>query len=70
MHQINLYTSCLNNTLILPKNEIRKFIDSFDDVTKRLDQTVQSFESLKTTRVNKLEKSFEELDQVNKQLED
>ena len=25
MHQINLYTSCLNNTLILPKNEIRKF---------------------------------------------
>ena len=52
------------------KNEIRKFIDSFDDVTKRLDQTVQSFESLKTTRVNKLEKSFEELDQVNKQLED
>ena len=30
------------------KNEVRKFIDSFDDVTKRLDQTVQSFEVLKT----------------------
>jgi len=52
------------------KIEIRKFIDSFDDVTKRLDQTVKSFDSLKTTRVNKLEKSFEELDSVNKELED
>jgi DNA anti-recombination protein RmuC len=52
------------------KNEIRKFIDSFDDVTKRLNQTVESFESLKTTRVNKLEKSFEELDEVNKRLDD
>ena len=47
------------------KVEIRKFIESFDDVTKRLDQTVKSFEALKTTRVNKLEKSFEELDSVN-----
>ena len=46
------------------------FIDSFDDVTKRLDQTVKSFDTLKTTRVNKLEKSFEELDSVNKELED
>ena len=52
------------------KLEIRKFIESFDDVTKRLDQTVKSFEALKTTRVNKLEKSFEELDSVNKELED
>ena len=52
------------------KVEIRKFIESFDDVTKRLDQTVKSFEALKTTRVNKLEKSFEELDIVNKELED
>ena len=52
------------------KMEIRKFIESFDDVTKRLDQTVKSFEVLKTTRVNKLEKSFEELDSVNKELED
>ena len=52
------------------KAEIRKFIESFDDVTKRLDQTVKSFEALKTTRVNKLEKSFEELDSVNKELED
>ena len=52
------------------KVEIRKFIESFDDVTKRLDQTVKSFEALKTTRVNKLEKSFEELDCVNKELED
>ncbi len=43
---------------------------NFDDVTKRLDQTVKSFEALKTTRVNKLEKSFEELDSVNKELED
>ncbi len=51
------------------KNEVRKFIDSFDDVTKRLDQTVQSFEALKTTRVNKLEKSFDELDEVNKSSE-
>ena len=51
------------------KNEVRKFIDSFDDVTKRLDQTVQSFEVLKTTRVNKLEKSFDELDEVNKSSE-
>ena len=51
------------------KVEIRKFIESFDDVTKRLDQTVKSFEALKTTRVNKLEKSFEELDSVNKELE-
>ena len=51
------------------KVEIRKFIESFDDVTKRLDQTVKSFEALKTTRVNKLEKSFEELDSVNKKLE-
>ena len=33
-------------------------------------QTVKSFEALKTTRVNKLEKSFEELDSVNKELED
>ncbi len=52
------------------KDELRKFIDSFDDVTKRLDQTVKSFDALKTTRVNKLEKSFEELDSVNKKLED
>ena len=52
------------------KVEIRKFIESVDDVTKRLDQTVKSFEALKTTRVNKLEKSFEELDSVNKELED
>ena len=52
------------------KVEIRKFIESFYDVTKRLDQTVKSFEALKTTRVNKLEKSFEELDSVNKELED
>ena len=52
------------------KVEIRKFIESFDDVTKRLDQTVKSFEALKTSRVNKLEKSFEELDSVNKDLED
>ncbi len=51
------------------KVEIRKFIESFDDVTKRLDQTVKSFEALKITRVNKLEKSFEELDSVNKELE-
>ena len=33
-------------------------------------QTVELFESLKTTRVNKLEKSFEELDEVNKRLDD
>ena len=52
------------------KVEIRKFIESFDDVTKRLDQTVKSFDALKTTRVNKLEKSFEELDSVNKEIED
>ena len=52
------------------KLEIKKFIESFDEVTKRLDQTVKSFEALKTTRVNKLEKSFEELDSVNKELED
>jgi DNA recombination protein RmuC len=52
------------------KSEIRKFIDSFDDVTKRLDQTVESFEKLKNTRVNKLEKSFEELDEVNKNTDD
>ena len=52
------------------KIEIRKFIESFDDVTKRLDQTVKSVDTLKTTRVNKLEKSFEELDSVNKELED
>ena len=52
------------------KDEIRKFIDSFDDVTKRLEQTVKSFDALKTTRVNKLEKSFEDLDSVNKELED
>ena len=51
------------------KSEISKFIDSFDDVTKRLDQTVESFEKLKTTRTNKLEKSFEELNQVNKNTE-
>ena len=44
--------------------------DRFDDVTKRLDQTVESFEKLKSTRVNKLEKSFEELDEVNKNTED
>ena len=52
------------------KNEIRKFLDSFDETTKKLDQTVKAFESLKTTRVNKLEKSFEELDEVNKKLSD
>ena len=52
------------------KVEIRKFIESFVDVTKRLDQTVKSFEALNTTRVNKLEKSFEELESVNKELED
>ena len=52
------------------KNEIRKFIDTFDEVTKRLDQTVKSFESLKKTRVDKLEKSFDELDEVNRRLED
>ncbi len=52
------------------KNEIRKFIDSFDETTKKLDQTVTAFDSLKTTRVNKLEKSFEELDEVNKNLSD
>ena len=51
------------------KNEIHKFLESFDDVTKKLDQTVQSFESLKTTRVNKLEKSFNELNEVNKNSE-
>ena len=51
------------------KSEISKFIDSFDDVTKRLDQVVESFEKLKTTRTNKLEKSFEELNQVNKNTE-
>ena len=51
------------------KSEISKFIDSFDDVTKRLDQTVESFEKLKTTTTNKLEKSFEELNQVNKNTE-
>ena len=48
----------------------KTFIESFDDVTKRLDQTVESFEKLKTTRVNKLEKSFEELDEVNKSTDD
>ena len=52
------------------KNEIRKFIDSFDETTKKLDQTVKAFDSLKSTRVNKLEKSFEELDEVNKKLSD
>ena len=52
------------------KNEIRKFIDSFDETTKKLDQTVKAFDSLKSTRVNKLEKSFEELDEVNKKLND
>ena len=52
------------------KSEIRKFIDSFDETTKKLDQTVKAFDSLKTTRVNKLEKSFEELDEVNKKLID
>ena len=52
------------------KSEIGKFIDSFDDVTKRLDQTVESFEKLKTTRTNKLKKSFEDLNQVNKNTED
>ena len=52
------------------KNEIRKFIDSFDETTKKLDQTVKAFDSLKSTRVNKLEKSFEELDEVNKKLGD
>ena len=51
------------------KSEIGKFIHSFDDVTKRLDQTVESFEKLKTTRTNKLEKSFDELNQVNKNTE-
>ena len=48
------------------KNEIQKFLESFDDVTKKLDQTVQSFEALKTTRVNKLEKSFNDLNEANK----
>ena len=52
------------------KNEVRKFIESFDETTKKLDQTVKAFDSLKTTRVNKLEKSFEELDEVNKKLSD
>ena len=52
------------------KNEIRKFIDSFDETTKKLDQTVKAFDSLKSTRINKLEKSFEELDEVNKKLSD
>ena len=52
------------------KSEIRKFIDSFDETTKKLDQTVKAFDSLKSTRVNKLEKSFEELDEVNKKLSD
>ena len=52
------------------KNEIRKFLDSFEETTKKLDQTVKAFDSLKTTRVNKLEKSFEELDEVNKKLSD
>jgi DNA recombination protein RmuC len=52
------------------KNEIRKFLDSFDETTKKLDQTVKAFDSLKTTRVNKLEKSFEELEEVNKKLSD
>lgn len=47
------------------KSEVGKFIDSFDEVTKRLDQTVESFEKLKTTRQNKLEKSFEELNEIN-----
>ena len=51
------------------KSEVNKFIDSFDEVTKRLDQTVDSFEKLKTTRKNKLEKSFDELNQVNKNSE-
>ena len=51
------------------KNEISKFIESFDDVTKRLDQTVESFEKLKTTRKNKLEKSFEELTEINKKVD-
>ena len=51
------------------KSEIGKFIDSFDEVTKRLDQTVESFEKLKTTRKNKLEKSFDDLNQVNKNIE-
>ena len=52
------------------KSEIRKFIDSFDETTKKLDQTVKAFDSLKKTRVNKLEKSFEELNEVNKKLSD
>ena len=51
------------------KNEISKFIESFDDVTKRLDQTVESLEKLKTTRKNKLEKSFEELTEINKKVD-
>ena len=51
------------------KSEIGKFIDSFDEVTKRLDQTVESFEKLKTTRKNKLEKSFDDLNQVKKNIE-
>ena len=51
------------------KNEISKFIESFDDVTKRLDQTVESFEKLKTTRKNKLEKSVEELTEINKKVD-
>lgn len=51
------------------KNEISKFIESFDDVTKRLDQTVESFEKLKTIRKNKVEKSFEELTEFNKKVD-
>ena len=74
-HSMNLFSLQTDTKNILAthekiKLEIRKFIESFDDVTKRLDQTVKSFEALKTTRVNKLEKSFEELDSVNKELED
>ena len=74
-HSIKLFSLQTDTKNILAthekiKVEIRKFIESFDDVTKRLDQTVKSFEALKTTRVNKLEKSFEELDSVNKELED
>ena len=60
----------LANSIEKIKMKLGNLLIHFDDVTKRLDQTVQSFESLRTTRVNKLEKSFEELDQVNKQLED
>ena len=44
--------------------------DSLDNSSILKDMHTKSFEALKTTRVNKLEKSFEELDSVNKELED